>query len=166
MSTVDVAREELGFRRTECACALCQVHCRHMPGTLIPADLARLCPPGQDLFAWAERHLRALVDKRYPALVPARGLGGSCHWYFEGRCAVHEAAPFGCAFFDSHMTDSETERRSQAAVGAIQEDAAVKGSYYRVWLHLRRKGLVSEAGDRDAVWREMQRIGRRARRAT
>jgi hypothetical protein len=30
--------------------------------------------------------------------VPARQADGGCHWHFGGRCAVHDNAPFGCAF--------------------------------------------------------------------
>src|SRR5207248_10556174 len=51
-----LVREAYGFARTSCRCALCQVPCRHLPGALDPSDLPRLCPPGHDLFAWAEQH--------------------------------------------------------------------------------------------------------------
>jgi hypothetical protein len=157
-------REELGFRRTACACALCAAYCRHLPGTLNPSDLARLCPPGADLFAWAEQHLRALTDKPYPALVPARQANGHCHWHFDGRCAVHADAPFGCAFFDAHQGDVEVSRRAAAAVRAIREDAAAAGPYLRVWRHLRRLGLTAPPGDRDGLAAEVQSLRRRAER--
>src|SRR5437762_9516532 len=100
-------REQHGFRRTECACAFCTAPCRHVPGSLDVSDLARLCPAGRDVFAWAEEHLRAVTDKPYPTLVPARGPDGHCHWYFDGGCAVHDRAPYSCAFFDAHMSEEE-----------------------------------------------------------
>lgn len=153
-----------GFERTRCACEFCKVYCRHLPGTLDPSDLPRLCPEGQDVFAWAEQHLRAVVGSPYPALVPARGPDGHCHWYFGGRCAVHANAPFGCAFFDAHMSDEEVERRVAATVRASTADAAANGLYHRVWLHLRDKGLTARRGDRDALRREMQQVARTARR--
>ncbi len=156
-------REEFGFGRTVCGCSFCQVHCRHLPGTLVPSDLPRLCPQGQDVFAWAEAHLRALTDKPYPALVPARGVLGHCHWLFEGRCAVHGAAPFGCAFFDTHMADDEVRRRAEAMAGAIRDDSAAGGLYRRVWDHLCRRGLTAPSGDRDAVMAEIADVRRRAR---
>ena len=90
-----LVREAYGFGRTTCGCPLCQAPCRHLPGALDPADLSRLCPPGHDLLPWAEQHLRAMVDKPYPTLVPARRESGYCHWYVGGACAVHPAAPFG-----------------------------------------------------------------------
>src|SRR5262245_23120784 len=164
MTELTQAHEQLGFRRTECGCAFCQAYCRHMPGSLIPSDLPRLCPPGADVFSWAELHLRALTDKPYPALVPARGAGGPCHWYSAGGCAVHARAPFGCAFFDSHMDAAEVGRRSAAAVRARTDDAAADGLHYRVWLHLRRQGLTAPSGDRAALRAELDRIRRGAGR--
>ncbi len=157
-----VNREEFAFSRTVCGCSFCQVHCRHVPGTLVPSDLPRLCPQGQDVFAWAEVHLRALTDKLYPALVPARGVSGHCHWFFDGKCAVHAAAPFGCAFFDTHMAEDEIDRRARAMAGAIREDSAAEGVYRRVWEYLCRRGLTARSGDRAAVTGEMAAIRRRA----
>jgi hypothetical protein len=155
-------REMFGFRRTECGCAFCKVYCRHLPGALDPSDLPRLCPGGQDIFTWAEQHLRALIDVPYPALVPARNNFGHCHWYFDGKCAVHENAPHGCAFFDSHMSDEEVARRAEATIRACHKDAAINGLYHRVWLHLRGRGLVGRRGDRAGLLAEVQKISRRA----
>lgn len=153
-------REEHGYRRTECACAFCRAPCRHNPGGLDPADLPRLCPEGEDVFAWAEQHLRALTGQTFPTLVPARGSDGHCHWHFDGRCAVHTVSPYGCAFFDSHMPRAEVERRYAATVRARQADAAANGLYYRVWVHLCQRRLTGRTGDRDALAAEFQKIQR------
>jgi hypothetical protein len=158
------ARERFGFRRTACGCAFCAVPCRHVPGSLDVADLERLCPAGRDVFAWAEEHLRALAHRPFPTLVPARQANGHCHWYFEGKCAVHEAAPYGCAFFDAHMDEAEIDRRSAATIRAREEDAARGDLYYRVWLHLCRRGLTGRPGDRDALAAEVCRIRLHAER--
>lgn len=158
-------RHDHGFRRTVCACAFCGAYCKHVPGTLDPSDLPRLCPPEWDVFAWAECHLRAMVEQPYPALVPARGPGGACHWYFDGLCVVHEAAPFGCAFFDAHMNDDEVGRRVKATVRACAEDAAAGGLYFRVWLHLQHKGLIAARGDRAALAAKLREIHRSAERS-
>ena len=165
MTELSLVREQLGFRRTECACAFCQAPCRHLPGALAPSDLARLCPAELEVFAWAEQHLRARTGKPYPILVPARREDGPCHWYFDGKCAVHDAAPYGCAFFDSHMPPAEVGRRVAATVAAIRQDAAANGLYSLVWLHLCRKGLTGRPGDRHALLSEMQQISRRAERS-
>lgn len=157
-------REQHGFPRTACSCAYCQAPCRHVPGSLDVADLERLCPKGQDLLAWAEEHLRAVTDKPFPTLVPARQADGACHWYVGGRCAVHENAPYSCAFFDAHMTEEEISRRSAATIRARQEDAAHEGLYTRVWRHLVRRGLTVLSGDRQALTDTVRRIQREAAR--
>lgn len=159
-SPTPAAREQHGFQRTVCGCEYCRAPCRHMPGSLDVADLESLCPAGQDVFAWAEQHLRALVNKPYPTLVPARQANGHCHWLYEGRCVVHDRSPYGCAFFDRHMSEAEAQRRADATIQARQADAARNGLYHRVWLHLRRKGLVSRPGDRDGLAQETLQIHR------
>ena len=129
-----------------------------MPGSLDVSDVDALFPPHQDPFTWAEEHLRALTDKAFPTLVPARHSGGHCHWYYEGKCLVHEQAPYSCAFFDAHMAEEEIQKRSAATIEARRADAAAQGLYYRVWLHLCRKGLTAPSGDRAALAGELQRV--------
>jgi hypothetical protein len=163
-SELPQVREEHGFRRTACGCALCSAPCKHIPGSLDPSDLARLCPPGQDLFAWAEQHLRAVTDKPFPTLVPARQAGGPCHWYVNGCCAVHEHAPYSCAFFDAHIDDAEVQRRSAATIRARRDDAAAQGPYLRLWQYLCDRGLTACSGDRAALAEEVRRIGRQVER--
>jgi len=158
--TLPVVREQFGFQRTKCGCEFCRAPCRHMPGSLDVSDLARLCPPHQDVFAWAEEHLRALTGKSFPTLVPARQASGHCHWLFEGQCVVHENAPYSCAFFDSHQTVAEINQRSAATIQARKDDAAQNGLYYRVWLHLCRSGLIGKSGDRDALAEDIRKIRR------
>jgi hypothetical protein len=157
-------RDQHGFARTVCGCAFCRAPCRHIPGSLDVSDLARLCPDGQDVFAWAEEHLRALADKGFPTLVPARGANGHCHWLFDGLCAVHAAAPYSCAFFDAHMPQAEIERRSTATIRARQEDETANGLYFRVWQHLCRKGLIGLPGDRAALAVEVRALRRSTER--
>lgn len=117
-------RTEFGFHRTKCACELCSFWCRSMPGFLVPSDLQRLCPPGEDLMTWAKEHLWAsqgfiVFDTKtgdfvqIPSLVPAKQASGHYHWLQpDGRCAVHDDSPFGCAFLDQHMKD----RRPRSAM--------------------------------------------------
>lgn len=157
-------REEHGFPRTVCGCEFCRVPCRHVPGGLDVADLGRLCPERHDPFFWAEEHLRARTNKPYPVLVPARQANGHCHWHFDGKCAVHENAPYGCAFFDSHMPAAEVQRRYAATVRARKKDADDQGLYYQVWLHLSRKGLIDRPAAECILIEEVGRIRRQAER--
>ncbi len=152
--------EKYGFRRTECACAFCRTPCRHMPGSLDVSDLEQLCPPGSDLFTWAEEHLRAVTDKAFPTLVPRRGPDGYCHWFYEGRCVVHAVAPYSCAYFDAHQSEGEVRRRSVATIRARQEDATAGGLYYRVWRHLCAKGLIGPSGNRAALADDLRQLRR------
>jgi hypothetical protein len=155
-----VVRDQYGFQRTTCGCAFCTAACHHVPGSLDVTDLVRLCPPQQDLVAWAEEHLRALTDKPFPTLVPLRQLNGHCHWLFGGRCVVHDHAPYGCAFFDAHLSEAEVERRSAATIQARRQDAARQGPYYRLWRHLCARGLVAPSGDRVALAEEIRQLRR------
>lgn len=150
-------RSQHGFQRTVCDCEFCRAPCRHVPGSLDVADLDKLCPQGQDIFAWAEQHLRAVIDKPYPTLVPARHEGGACHWHYEGRCLVHAHAPYSCAFFDMHMDAAEIARRSAATIASRQKDADAEGLYFRVWLYLQRRGLTAPAGNREALNDELRK---------
>ena len=126
-------RAEFGIARSSCACRDCQRNCRHMPGFLIPADLTRMIPPGADPFLWAEANLLAspgaLVAKdgklfRIPTLVPAVKADGSCIHLTggkrNGKCAIHEIAPFGCAFFDCKTPN---DGREQPALVQIHQAA-------------------------------------------
>jgi hypothetical protein len=146
-----MARTEFGYERTSCDCTDCQRFCRFMPGMLIPADLARLIPAGSDPFEWAEKNLVAspgsrVLDFRTMAissvgtLVPATKADGSCiNYTADGHCAIHENAPFGCAFFDAHMDDDD---RTTAYLTAIRNDEKRRGLYYLIWNYLKGKGLV------------------------
>jgi hypothetical protein len=158
-------REEWGFARTVCGCSFCAVGCHQRPGCLVPADLDRLCPPGCDAFTWAEEHLRARVGESYPVLVPARRPEGPCHWLYEGRCAVHAQAPYGCAFFDAHMSEAEVERRYAAAAEALRADPSAVGMYTRVWRHLRDRGLTVKPVAGRALAAEGRKIAREALRS-
>lgn len=151
-------REQHGFHRTKCGCDLCRAPCHHIPGSLDIDDLERLCPPGQNLFTWAEEHLRALTTKVFPTIVPARHPNGHCHWLFAGRCLVHDNAPYSCAFFDCHMPPDEVERRAAPTIAARTKDAANKGLYYQVWLHLCQRGLIGPPGDRAGLADELHRL--------
>jgi hypothetical protein len=151
---IDPGRTEFGYARSTCACADCAAGCRHLPGYLVPADLERLrdhLAPGEDLFAWARRSLLAspgaLVARgekvfSIPTLVPARRADGACLFLTEAdRCAIHAAAPFGCAFFDVHQAAAEADARSAAGLRAVLADWLAGGPYAEVWRALDAAGL-------------------------
>jgi Fe-S-cluster containining protein len=134
LPVIDKTRTEFGYYRTICSCPDCTAGCRYLPAYLIPADLERMhtdLDPGEDLLSWARKHLLAspgaLVVRRgkafrIPTLVPARQADGACIFLTsEGRCGVHAVAPFGCSFFDTHMSDQEANLRSSTGLRAVLE---------------------------------------------
>jgi len=156
---MSTTRTEFGFERTKCGCRKCSINCEHIPGFLVPADVPRIAAKlgYTDLGKFAEENLRAspgwkigMRDNRtgevtgairLPTLVPARQENGHCKFLKEGRCQIHDVAPYGCAFFDEHMTDPEGDRRSQAALMAVAEDNDAEGDYHLLGHYLRSKGL-------------------------
>jgi Fe-S-cluster containining protein len=76
---------------------------------------------------------------RIPTIVPARQEDGSCVFYAGGLCSIHDIAPYGCAFFDNHMGDTEANHRSGIGLSAILADGC--GGYGVLWQHLWDCGL-------------------------
>jgi Fe-S-cluster containining protein len=158
LPTVDASRTEFGFSRTQCDCHECTLNCHRLPGYLVPADLERIhrhTAPDQDLRVWAREWLLAspgaLVMSghrpyRILTLVPARRPDGACIFLTaDNRCSVHAVSPFGCAFFDSHMSHAECDRRSKRGLQAVLEAWRASGDYAHVWVDLAGHGLIAEA---------------------
>jgi hypothetical protein len=115
------------FERTVCACPDCSRHCKQCPGNLIPGDVERIAKrtgltPERvaDYFLLASpgalvgTHVDgAIVMQRIPTIVSAM----IDHCVFlddEGMCLIHDAAPYGCGWFDEHMPSAEADQRSKA----------------------------------------------------
>lgn len=145
----DQPRTEYGFERTACACASCSIYCRSMPGMLAPSDLARLTRhlgygegPEAEL-RFGLDHLAASPGAlviangqlmRIHTLVPNLTAKG-CHWLDQqGKCSIHAVAPFGCAFYGSHMASGEGSARTAAALEEIvNADQHVLSLYTVLW---------------------------------
>jgi hypothetical protein len=151
-------RTEYGFSRTVCSCAGCTAGCRVMPAYLVPSDVDRLYAAqrldGETVEEWAARCLLAspgaLVGRivgvemrttRIPTLVPARKADGSCVNLADGKCSVHAAAPYGCAFFDTHMSKREGDGRSSEGLIHVATAWQAGGVYGRLWAMLHERGL-------------------------
>jgi Fe-S-cluster containining protein len=158
LPVINLIRTEFGFGRTVCGCHDCTLNCHHLPGYLIPADLERMhrhLAPGEDLAAWAHRYLLAspgaLVLRqgqpcRIPTLVPARRTDGACIFLTDtNQCAIHAVSPFGCAFFDFHMRQTEADQRSKRGLQAVLEAWDAGDPYAQLWVILAAAGLVAPA---------------------
>lgn len=125
----------LPFARTTCACAECVQCCKEQPGCLIPGDLERIAEHLGETADAAKRHFwsspGALLMNtatgrtfRVRTITPRASKTGRCVFLDAGdRCRVHAVAPAGCAYFDTHQTLHEGQRRS-AVVAALQQDDA------------------------------------------
>lgn len=145
----DKERTEFSFYRSVCDCKECRIPCKHMPGFLIPADILRIYEAtkndGEHLFDWAERSLLASPGAvigevatgrvyRLPTLVPARKPGTTeCIFLKAGKCSIHAAAPYGCAFADMHMSAEEGNAVAKAGLIAIA-DAHQSTNHYTLIL--------------------------------
>jgi len=116
----------MDFERTTCACSECVGCCKRQPGPLAPGDLQAI---GRFLWNLPEEDVRALfvasrgslvLDRRtgrkrwVGSITPARKPNGTCVFFDDAteRCTIHPVAPFGCAFFDTHMSAAEAAPRS------------------------------------------------------
>ena len=123
------------FPRTVCACAHDMANCRKMPGYLSTGDVERLATyleqtPAQLLASGRLEEGRGAVVMqswtgrtfRIRTIRPTLTASGCTFLTAEGRCAVHAAAPFGCAYFDVHMGPREAGRRSAWGLAALSDD--------------------------------------------
>lgn len=118
-----------GFERTTCACPDCVACCKRQPGPLSPEDLVVLIDHfGADQFR--ERFVAspgALVSKggepfRVGTIVPRSNHFGRCVFLDnDDRCKIHAIAPFGCAYFDVHMSAAEASPRASWYLVQIME---------------------------------------------
>jgi len=117
------------FARTSCACEACIQCCHDQPGSLAPGDLERIA-------AYLQRPLRIVALKfwaspgaliansrtgqtaRVGTITPKRVRGRCVFLDDVDRCTIHAVAPFGCAYFDTHMSAAEGHPRSAWLVHA------------------------------------------------
>jgi len=110
-----MSRPGFPFGRTSCACAACVECCKRQPGPLIPGDLERIAEhlglpvaEAARAFFWASGG--ALVGTadgrqfRVGSITPRHERGRCVFLDAEDRCSIHEVAPAGCAYFDTHMS--------------------------------------------------------------
>lgn len=123
------------FERTTCACSDCVDCCKQQPASLHPGDFERIAAfLGETLeaakrFFWASPG--ALVGKlvngqvhtfRIGTITP-RLVDGRCVFLdAQDRCQIHTVAPFGCAYFDTHMGTEEGQRRGMWHLRAVATD--------------------------------------------
>jgi Fe-S-cluster containining protein len=113
---------EHNFERTKCACAGCKACCKRQPGPLAAGDLERiqnhLGLADDEVGEWFWASPGALVKDqdgrvtRIGSITPQRRQGKCVFLDDQERCTIHEVAPFGCAMFDTHMSNVTAMPRS------------------------------------------------------
>ena len=147
-----------GHWRTICNCDLCAINCRFIPGYLLPEDLDYIATflGYSKLSEFAEKNLLAspgaIVIKngrlcRIRTLVPVRNDRGWCRFFDGSLCTIHPVAPFGCAFFDSHQEQSESNAISAKGlqiIAGLWEDQP-RSLYCQIWNDLHGRGMRAPA---------------------
>ena len=122
------------FTRTKCACPDCVAQCKHHPGYLIPGDIEMIARNlGKTVHEISDRFAASpgavVADRetgkqyRIPTIIPAPDITGRCNFLDEhDRCSIHDFAPFGCAFFDSHEPKERAMTKSLWALRLIVID--------------------------------------------
>lgn len=133
-------------------------------------DLSQKHVVWEAMIAFAEQHLLASltttvemqgVQKKIPTLVPRNQPSTrACHWLTDtGKCQIHEASPYGCAFFDEHQSREEGDRRAEAGIMEVIRDIQRPGPYAVVWVHLVMARTVKEPFDWKFARREFRLDG-------
>lgn len=124
------------FQRTTCACTDCTACCKRQPGFLIPGDLERIASYlGETVekvkaYFWSSegalvqdsngrqyriRTITPRYDKRKKRCVFLTD---------DDKCSIHEVAPFGCSFVDTHMSFNAGNQRSAWAMTQVMDSEA------------------------------------------
>lgn len=134
------------WRRTTCACDECVQCCKRQPGPLIPGDLERIA-------TYLSQTLEAVKAKfcasagtvvgdsrtgrtyRIGTITPTSVDGRCVFLDSHDRCSIHPVAPFGCAYFDRHMSKREGDDR---VIWMVQQTATPEYQSLRYSLEARR----------------------------
>lgn len=110
------------FARSICACDADRAFCKRQPAHLIPSDIDRIAArlpdvnPAEYLCASKGAVIMDVVTTtliRIPTITPASDDTGRCVFLTaDERCAIHDVAPFGCAYFSVHENHEDGTRRS------------------------------------------------------
>lgn len=118
------------FNRTVCACDQCVKCCKQQPGYALPGEPERIAErvgkPVEELF-WASpgatvMDTRTKIVSQIRTITPQFKDGRCVLLGPDDRCTVHDIAPFGCAYFDTHQGRTEGHNRSVHGLKILMND--------------------------------------------
>ncbi len=84
------------------------------------------------------------VYREVPNITPARKEDGTCVFLSaDKKCTIHAVAPYGCAFFDSHMSEKRGDMVSSEGVRTNMQDFDAEGEYSLLWYYLHPLGKIN-----------------------
>jgi Fe-S-cluster containining protein len=146
-----IVKTLIPYERTKCSCSECRACCKTMPAYLGVLDIEKIAEflgvTLPEVMNKLEASSGALVFsnksglRRIETIVPSSRPDGSCVFLSkDGKCKIHPVAPFGCAFFDMHMTREEGNKRSSPMLQLIEQDMV-----YQLQIRaLKKRGQISE----------------------
>lgn len=108
------------FKPTSCACYEDRANCTRQPGCLLPGQLQTIMDHLGEAVADAAKYFwnsPGMVLSRAGQLFRVRTItpryeNGRCVFFTkDSRCAIHSVAPFGCRYFDVHMSRKAANKR-------------------------------------------------------
>lgn len=148
--------KSIPFKRTNCDCQEDISACKKQPGYLIPKDIIaityRLLTQGrietpEQAIQFFRAGKGALVGNsitghtwRIHTITPKMENGRCVFLDDKDRCTIHDVAPFGCAFFDYHMSKEEGQQRSAWGLRDVQNDKPYQA--LRQHLEQRDKSII------------------------
>lgn len=133
-----------------------------MPGSLIPGDLELIFKhqrgenvTPEEATEWLLENFQASDGAKVmqivagqphvfqiPTIVPKLTEQG-CVFLKEGKCQIHEVAPFACAYVDPHMPDNQANELSQSMLGAQMRSWQQHAGYAQAWEILHAAGKIA-----------------------
>lgn len=131
--------------RTNCNCLQCAAACKSMPGVLAVEDI-KLVEKYPDKFVASEGTVIMECDRRrvLKTIVPAQKPDGSCVFFVNGGCEIHDESPFGCRMFSVCQPYTRQNRYDMKRMYLrVKWSEDRKSYYYRWWTYLQKVGQIA-----------------------
>lgn len=130
-----------------------------MPASLLPDDLPRIAEflgeklNGEFLQKYFDASTGPRVRSRgpqgdqildVPTIVP-RLTSDGCVFLKDEKCSIHPVAPFACAYFDTHMSADEGQKRGLWQIKEIAQAHNQRSQYSRSIVYLAKNDHIAKS---------------------